>query len=185
MSGKKELCVLQKVCESGHTNVNLILPFVRSVDEFIYCRQRLETIWKNRPAQFQLWIMAEVPSVLFLLPDYVKAGVQGISIGTNDLTQFLLGIHRNSPQVASGFNGRDRAVMRAIEQLILGARAAGIPCSICGDATALYPEIVESLVRWGISSISVNVDAVEQTCRAIARAEQRLLMQAARSIVNN
>ncbi|PSB10014.1 phosphoenolpyruvate synthase, partial [filamentous cyanobacterium Phorm 46] len=180
-----ELSVLKKVCESGYKNVNLILPFVRSVEEFVYCQQRLETIWKNRPAQFQLWIMAEVPSVLFLLPDYVKAGVQGISIGTNDLTQFLLGIHRNSEQVASGFYGRDRAVMRAIEQLIRQAQAADIPCSICGDATALYPEIVESLVRWGISSISVNVDAVEQTCRAIARAEQRLLMQAARSIINN
>ncbi|MEG4285921.1 PEP/pyruvate-binding domain-containing protein [Microcoleus sp. A006_D1] len=180
-----ELCVLKKVYDSGHTNVNLILPFVRSVDEFAYCRQRLETIWKKRPPEFQLWMMAEVPSVLFLLPDYVKAGVQGISIGTNDLTQFLLGIDRESEQVAGGFKGRDRAVMRAIEQLIGQARAADIPCSICGDATALYPETVDSLVRWGISSISVNVDAVEQTCRAIARAEQRLLLEAARSIVNN
>ncbi|MEG4205955.1 PEP/pyruvate-binding domain-containing protein [Microcoleus sp. Pol7_A1] len=180
-----ELCVLQKLCESGYTNVNLILPFVRSVEEFIYCRQRLETIWKNRSAEFQLWIMAEVPSVLFLLPDYVKAGVQGISIGTNDLTQLLLGIHRNSEQVAGAFNGRDRAVMRAIEQLIKQARAAGIPCSICGDTPALYPDTVESFVRWGISSISVNAEAVEQTCRAIVRAEQRLLLEAARSIINN
>jgi len=180
-----ELCVLQKVCESGHTNVNLILPFVRSVDEFIYCRQRLETVWKNRSTEFQMWIMAEVPSVLFLLPDYVKAGVQGISIGTNDLTQLLLGIHRNSDQVAGAFNGRDQAVMRAIEQLIKQARAAGIPCSICGDAPALYPETVESFVRWGISSISVNVDAAEQTSRAIVRAEQRLLLELARSIINN
>ncbi|MEG4457323.1 putative PEP-binding protein [Microcoleus sp. N9_A1] len=180
-----ELCVLQKVCESGHTNVNLILPFVRSVEEFIYCRQRLETIWKNRSSEFQLWIMAEVPSVLFLLPDYVKAGVQGISIGTNDLTQLLLGINRNSDLVAGAFNGRDRAVMRAIEQLIKQARAAGIPCSICGDAPALYPDTVESFVRWGISSISVNVDAAEQTSRAIVRAEQRLLLELARSIINN
>ncbi|MEG4578393.1 PEP/pyruvate-binding domain-containing protein [Microcoleus sp. MON1_C5] len=180
-----ELCVLQKVCESGHTNVNLILPFVRSVDEFIYCRQRLETVWKNRSTEFQMWIMAEVPSVLFLLPDYVKAGVQGISIGTNDLTQLLLGVHRNSDHVAGAFNGRDRAVMRAIEQLIKQARAAGIPCSICGDAPALYPETVESFVRWGISSISVNVDAAEQTSRAIVRAEQRILLELARSIINN
>ncbi|MEG4507324.1 PEP/pyruvate-binding domain-containing protein [Microcoleus sp. F6_B4] len=180
-----ELCVLQKVCDSGHTNVNLILPFVRSVDEFIYCRQRLETVWKNRSTELKIWIMAEVPSVLFLLPDYVKAGVQGVSIGTNDLTQLLLGIHRNSDQVAGAFNGRDRAVMRAIEQLIRQARTAGIPCSICGDAPALYPETVESFVRWGISSISVNVDAAEQTSRAIVRAEQRLLLEAARSIINN
>ncbi|MEG4984177.1 PEP/pyruvate-binding domain-containing protein [Microcoleus sp. BR0-C5] len=180
-----ELCVLQKVGESGHTNVNLILPFVRSVDEFIYCRQRLETVWKNRSTEFQMWIMAEVPSVLFLLPDYVKAGVQGVSIGTNDLTQLLLGINRHSDQVAGAFNGRNQAVMRAIEQLIKQARAAGIPCSICGDAPALYPDTVESFVRWGISSISVNVDAAEQTSRAIVRAEQRLLLEAARSIINN
>ncbi|MGL5061935.1 MAG: putative PEP-binding protein, partial [Microcoleus sp.] len=180
-----ELKVLKTVCESGYTNVNLILPFVRSVEEFVFCHQRLEQLWPQRPAEFQLWIMAEVPSVLFLLPDYVQAGVQGISIGTNDLTQFLLGIDRNSEQMFDAFKKYDRAVMRAIEHSIVQAQAAGIPCSICGDAPALYPEIVESLVRWGITSISVNVDAVESTCRAIARAEQRLLLEAARSIINN
>ena len=63
--------------------------------------------------------------------------------------------------------------------------AVGIPCSICGDAPALYPDTVESFVRWGISSISVNVDAAEQTSRAIVRAEQRLLLELARSIINN
>lgn len=180
-----ELTVLKRVCESGYTNINLILPFVRSVEEFVFCRQRLETVWKQRPAEFQLWIMAEVPSVLFLLPDYVKAGVQGISIGTNDFTQLLLGINRNSPDLASAFSGRDRPMMKAIEQLIFQAKAAGIPCSICGDAPALYPKMIESLVLWGISSISVNVDAVEKTYRAIARAEQRLLLEAARSIIKN
>jgi pyruvate,water dikinase len=180
-----ELNVLKRVCESGYTNINLILPFVRSVEEFIICRQRLETVWKNRPGEFQLWIMAEVPSVLFLVPDYVKAGVRGISIGSNDLTQFLLGIHRNSQQAAGAFSGPDRAVMRAIEQSIVQARAAGIPCSICGDSPVLYPETIDSLVRWGISSISVNVDAAERTYRAIARAEQRLLLEAARSTINN
>lgn len=177
-----ELSVLKKVCDSGYTNINLILPFMRSVEEFVFCHQRLETIWKQRPSEFQIWIMAEVPSVLFLLPDYVKAGVRGITIGTNDLTQFLLGVHRNSEQMVGAFNGRDRPVMKAIEQLIVQSKAAGIPCSICGDAPALYPETIDSLVRWGISSISVNVDAVDRTCRAIARAEQRLLLEAARSI---
>ena len=180
-----ELTILKRVCESGYTNINLILPFVRSVEEFVFCRQRLETVWKQRPAEFQLWIMAEVPSVLFLLPDYVKAGVQGISIGTNDLTQLLLGVNRNSPDLASAFSGRDRPMMKAIEQLIVQAKAAGIPCSICGDAPALYPKMIESLVLWGISSISVTIDAVEQTYRAIARAEQRLLLEAARSILKN
>ena len=180
-----ELKVLKKVCDSGYTNINLILPFMRSVEEFVFCRQRLETVWEQRPAEFKLWIMAEVPSVLFLLPDYVKAGVQGISIGTNDLTQFMLGVNRNSADIASAFDGRDRPMMKAIEQLIVQAKVEGIPCSICGDAPALYPEIIESLVRWGISSISVNVDAVERTCRTIARAEQRIILEAARSIIKN
>src|SRR4029078_12654944 len=125
---------LAEVQRSGYTNINLILPFVRTVEEFSFCRQRVEQAGLTQFPEFQMWIMAEVPSVLFLLPDYVKAGVQGISIGTNDLTQLLLGINRHSDQVAGAFNGRDRAVMRAIEQLIKQARAAGIPCSICGDA---------------------------------------------------
>jgi pyruvate, water dikinase len=180
-----ELKVLKKVGDSGYTNINLILPFMRSVEEFVFCKQRLETVWKQRPTEFKLWIMAEVPSILFLLPDYVKAGVQGISIGTNDLSQFMLGVDRNSADMASAFNGRDRPMMRAIEQLIVQAKVAGIPCSICGDAPALYPEMIESLVLWGISSISVNVDAVERTYKAIARAEQRIILQAARSIIKN
>ncbi len=180
-----ELKVLKKVGDSGYTNINLILPFMRSVEEFVFCKQRLETVWKQRPTEFKLWIMAEVPSILFLLSDYVKAGVQGISIGTNDLTQFMLGVDRNSVDMASAFNGRDQPMMRAIEQLIVQAKVAGIPCSICGDAPALYPEMIESLVLWGISSISVNVDAVERTYKAIARAEQRIILEAALSIVKN
>ncbi|MEZ2280563.1 MAG: putative PEP-binding protein [Microcoleus sp.] len=180
-----ELKVLKTSWDSGYTNINLLLPFVRSVDEFSFCKQRLKTVWQQRPVEFKLWIMAEVPSVLFLLSDYVKAGVEGISIGTNDLSQFMLGVNRNSADMASAFSGRNQPMMRAIEQLILQAKEAGIPCSICGDAPALYPQMIDSLVLWGISSISVNVDAVEQTSRAIARAEQRIILEAARAIVKN
>ena len=131
-------------------------------------------------SQFQLWMMAEVPSVLFLLPEYVKAGVAGISIGTNDLTQLLLGVDREQGQLAKVFNERHPAVMSAIAQLIQMAKTAGIPCSICGQAPALYPEIIDQLVQWGITSISVEPEAVERTYQAIARAEQRLILAAAR-----
>jgi len=124
--------------------------------------------------------MAEVPSVLFLLPDYAQAGVQGIAIGTNDLTQLLLGIDRDSEQMNLVFNDKNTAVMRAIQQLIEMANKTGIACSICGDAPVLYPEIIDSLVRWGITSISVNVDAVEPTFIEIVRAEQRLIVEASR-----
>ncbi|MHC5734706.1 putative PEP-binding protein [Nostoc sp.] len=179
-----ELQALASVQQAGYTNVNLLLPFVRTVEEFVFCRRKVEQALLTEVAQFQLWMMAEVPSVLFLLPEYVKAGVSGISIGTNDLTQLLLGVDREQGQLAKVFNERHPAVMSAIAQLIQMAESAGIPCSICGQAPALYPEIIDKLVEWGITSISVEPEAVERTYQAIARAEQRLILAAARRKLN-
>ncbi|MDZ8140802.1 MAG: putative PEP-binding protein [Nostoc sp. DedQUE04] len=179
-----ELKALASVQQAGYTNVNLLLPFVRTVEEFIFCRRKVEQAFLTEVAQFQLWMMAEVPSVLFLLPEYVKAGVAGISIGTNDLTQLLLGVDREQGQLAKVFNERHPAVMSAIAQLIQMAQSADIPCSICGQAPALYPEIIDKLVEWGITSISVEPEAVERTYEAIARAEQRLILAAARRKLN-
>lgn len=176
-----ELTALVQVQQSGYTNLHLLLPFVRTVEEFSFCRRRVEQAGLTQVAQFQLWIMAEVPSILFLLPQYVNAGVQGVSIGTNDLTQLLLGVDRNQEQLAAAFDERHPAVMQAIAQIIQLARQAGIPCSICGQAPALYPELIDPLVRWGITSISVESEALELTYAAIARAEHRLILEAARS----
>ncbi|MDY6804990.1 MAG: putative PEP-binding protein [Cyanobacteriota bacterium] len=175
-----EIKVIERVYELGYNNVHLILPFVRSLEEFVFCRGRIEEMWKGKPSSFEIWIMAEVPSVLFLLPEYVEAGVRGICIGTNDLTQLLFGANREQEQIATALPPSHPAVMRAIKQLISMANTAGIPCSICGDAPALYPQIIDDLVRWGITSISVNPNAVEQTYRAIARAEHRLILDAVR-----
>jgi pyruvate,water dikinase len=176
-----ELEALAAMQQSGYTNIHLLLPFVRTVEEFSFCRRRVEQAGLTNVAQFQLWIMAEVPSILFLLPEFVKAGVQGISIGTNDLTQLLLGVDRDEGELAAAFDERHPVVMQAIAQIIEMARSAQIPCSICGQAPVRYPELIDSLVRWGIRSISVEPEAVEQTYTAIARAEQRLLLEAARN----
>ena len=175
-----ELQAIAAIQQADYNNIHLILPFVRTVEEFSFCRQKVESAGLTQKPQFQLWIMAEVPSVLFLLPEYVKAGVQGISIGTNDLTQLLLGVDREQGELASSFDERHPAVMRAVAQLIRMAKSAGIPCSICGQAPALYPEIIDKLVEWGITSISVEPEAVERTYKAIARAEQKIILEAAR-----
>ncbi|MBO3459206.1 PEP-utilizing enzyme [Aetokthonos hydrillicola Thurmond2011] len=180
-----ELAAVAAVQKAGYSNIRLVLPFVRSVEEFSFCRQKIEQAMLTLIPQFQVWIMAEVPSILFLLPEYVKAGVQGISIGTNDLTQLLLGVDRDQGNLTTVFNERHPAVTKAIAQLIEMANSAGIPCSICGQAPALYPEIIEQLVQWGITSISVEPEAIERTIRAIARAEQKLLLQAARKQINH
>lgn len=175
-----ELKVFQQLYQAGLTNLRLMLPFVRTVEEFRFCRQRVEQAGLTQFPQFQFWIMAEVPSVLFLLPEYVQAGVQGISIGSNDLTQLILGVDREEGQLANAFDTRHPAVLRAITQLIEMAKQAGIPCSICGQAPAQYPEIIDLLIQHGIHSISVEVSAIEQTYWAIRRSEQRLILQAAR-----
>ncbi|WP_017654955.1 putative PEP-binding protein [Fortiea contorta] len=175
-----ELAALASVQTAGYSNVNLLLPFVRSVEEFSVCRHKVQQAGLTQIPQFQLWIMAEVPSVLFLLPEYVKAGVQGIAIGTNDLTQLLLGVDREQRQLARVFNELHPAVMSAIAQLIQMSQTAGIPCSICGQAPAIYPEIIDRLIQWGITAISVEPEAVERTYQAIARAEQRFILAAAR-----
>ncbi|MBL1173747.1 putative PEP-binding protein [Pantanalinema sp. GBBB05] len=175
-----ELAALARVQQAGYPNIHLMLPFVRLVDEFTFCRERVERAGLTQIPQFQLWIMAEVPSVLFLLPEYVRAGVQGISIGSNDLTQLLLGIDRDSPQLPAIYNARHPAVQRAIAHLIQQARHLQIPCSICGQAPVQYPELVEDLIREGITAISVEPDAIEPTYQAIVRAERRLLLELAR-----
>ncbi len=175
-----ELTALKNVQQAGYHNIRLMLPFVRTVEEFSFCRRKVEQAGLTDIKEFELWIMAEVPSVLFLLPEYVKAGVQGISIGTNDLTQLLLGVDRDQAILAKSFDERHPVVMGAMSRLIEMAKEAGIPCSICGQAPALYPEIIEKLVEWGITSISVEPEALQRTYQAIYRAEQGLLLQAAR-----
>lgn len=175
-----ELKALKQVQSYGYTNVRLMLPFVRTVEEFSFCRRRIKQAGLMDYSEFQLWIMAEVPSVLFLLPDYVKAGIQGISIGTNDLTQLLLAVDRDQANLGVGLDGRHPVVWQAIKQLITMAKTAQIPCSICGQAPAQYPELIDLLVQWGITSISVDGSDLERTYQAIARAEQRLLLEAAR-----
>jgi pyruvate,water dikinase len=175
-----ELTALAQVQQAGWDNVHLLLPFVRTVEEFVFCRQRVEQAGLLRNPHFQLWIMAEVPSILFLLPEYVRAGVQGISIGSNDLTQLILAVDRDQGQMAAAFDERHPAVLAAIAQLIQQAKQLDIPCSICGQAPSRYPELIERLVQWGITSISVNPGVVEQTYQAIARAERKLLLETAR-----
>ncbi len=124
--------------------------------------------------------MAEVPSVLFNLERYAALGVAGISIGSNDLTQLVLGADRDSEQLAEVFDERDPAVVDYLEQLIPRARELGLKTSICGQAPSVYPEYADLLVRAGIDAISVNLDVVDRTRRLIDTAERRVLLAAAR-----
>jgi len=127
------------------------------------------------------WVMAEVPSVVHWLPEYVDLGIDGISIGINDLTQLILGVDRDSEICAELYDESDPAVLSAIEQIVNSARRLGITSSLCGQVPSTNPEFTDHLVAAGITSISVNPDAVDAARAAIAAAERRVLLVAARS----
>jgi len=175
-----ELEAIDRVWDAGHTNFHVMLPFVRTTRELKQCRDLVAAAGLLDRPGFELWVMAEVPSVLFNLEQYAGLGIAGISIGSNDLTQLLLGADRDGERLSNTFDERDPAVTEYLRQLIPRARAAGLQTSICGQAPSVHPEYAELLVRAGIDAISVSPDAVDRTRRLIAAAEQRLLLEAAR-----
>jgi pyruvate, water dikinase len=176
-----ELQAIRRVWDAGHANFHVMLPFVRTARELEACRTLVAESGLLSRRGFELWVMAEVPSVLFNLERYATLGIAGISIGSNDLTQLMLGADRDSELVAEVFDERDPAVADYLRQLIPQARALGLQTSICGQAPSVYPEYAELLVRCGIDAISVNMDVVDRTRRLIAAAETRLILDAARN----
>ncbi len=154
-----ELQALRRVQTTSATNINLLLPFVRGVEEFIFCRQRVQSALLTQVPSFQLGIMVEVPGVIFQLGDYVQAGVE-------DFSEY--------------FNARHPAVRAALKQIITQAKVLQIPCSVCGMAIVQYPEIIDDLIAWGVTSLSVDTEAVLATREAIVRAERRFLLENSR-----
>ncbi|MGZ8666003.1 MAG: phosphoenolpyruvate synthase [Solirubrobacterales bacterium] len=175
-----ELDAIRHVWDQGHTNFHVMLPFVRTARELETCRRMFDEAGLLERRGFELWVMAEVPSVLFNLASYAELGIAGISIGSNDLTQLVLGSDRDSAVLAETFDERDPAVVAYLRQLIPRARELGLQTSICGQAPSVHPEYAQLLVETGIDAISVNIDSVDRARRLIGAAEQRMLLDHAR-----
>jgi len=159
----------------GFKNLHLMIPFVRTVDELIKVKRIITASGLSRSNTFKLWMMVEIPSNVILLDKFIEAGIDGVSIGSNDLTMLILGTDRDNETVASEFDERNPAVTWALEHVVKTAVKHGITCSLCGQAASLYPDLVEKLVGWGITSVSVSPDAVDNTRRVIAHIEKNLL----------
>ena len=119
-------------------------------------------------------MMVEVPSNIILLEKFLDVGIDGISIGSNDLTQLTLGVDRDNARLAATFDERNEAVMLSLERAVKVAKSMGVTCSICGQAPSEFPELTEKLVEWGITSVSVSPDMIDITREIIAKAEARL-----------
>jgi len=170
---KLELEAIKRVREE-YENLWVMIPFVRTVEEMAGAKRVLEDNGLRQSEDFKLWMMAEVPSNVFLLDEFIDVGIDGISIGSNDLTQLVLGVDRDSPMFGEEFDERNEAVLIALERLITGGIKRGVTVSICGQAPSVYPELTAKLVEWGITSVSVSPDAIESTREIIAPVERRL-----------
>jgi pyruvate,water dikinase len=170
---KLEIEAIKRVREK-YKNLWVMIPFVRTAAEMARVKNLLSDEGLRQSRDFKLWMMVEVPSNVFLIDKFLDVGIDGISIGSNDLTQLILGIDRDSRKLAEQFDERDEAVLMALEKVIKATARRGVTSSICGQAPSVYPELTEKLVEWGITSVSVNPDVLEKTRGIIAAAEQRL-----------
>ena len=170
---KLEIEALKKARQS-FANLWVMIPFVRRVEGLAHARSILEAEGLTRSEGFKLWMMVEVPSNIILIDRFIDVGLDGISIGSNDLTQLVLGVDRDSPKLADVFDEQDEAVLWCLERAISRAKRRRITSSICGQAPSVYPELTEKLVEWGITSVSVSPDMIDITREIIAKAEARL-----------
>lgn len=173
-----ECRAIKKVREEyGLKNVWVMVPFVRRVEEFIQAKKIMEEEGLIQGPDFKVWIMVEVPSTVLLIDKFIEAGIDGVSFGTNDLTMLILGIDRDDAAVQEIYDERNLAVKRAISHVIRVCRKHGVTTSVCGQAPSNYPDIVEFLVREGVTSISVNPDKVIETREMVAAIERKIMLE--------
>lgn len=175
---KLEIKAVRKVREEyGLKNLNVMIPFCRTVEECEKVTALMAQEGLTRGKDFKVWLMAEIPANIILADQFNKF-VDGYSIGSNDLTMLTLGCDRDNDTVSHIFDERNLAVRRAIKHLIEVAHSEGKTVSICGQAPSVYPEFAEFLVKNGIDSISVNPDTVKFTKKMVAQVEQRIMLDA-------
>lgn len=162
--------------KEGFRNLWLMLPFVRTPKELLEVKKIIASNGLIRSPSFKLWLMVETPANVILLDKFIEVGIDGVSIGSNDLTMLILGVDRDNSEVAHIFNEQDESVLWALEQIVKTCQKRKITSSICGQAPSDYPDLVEKLVEWGITSVSVNPDAVIRTRETIYEAEKKLVV---------
>jgi pyruvate,water dikinase len=159
--------------EMGLTNLKLMVPFCRTVDEGRrVIAEMVRYGLKSGENGLEVYVMCEIPSNVILADEFADV-FDGFSIGSNDLTQLILGVDRDSEIVAHVFDERNAAVKKMIASVIATARARGRKIGICGQAPSDYPDFAAFLVEQGIDSISLNPDAVLKTTVTILDAEKR------------
>ena len=176
---KCEFKAIKKLHEKGYTNIGIMIPLSQSPAELVQAKALCSEVGLEPHKDVEFGMMVEIPAAAIMIDEYIKVGIDFVSLGTNDLTQYTLAVDRNNEFVAKHYSEEHPAVMKLIERTIRKCAEAGVKCSICGQAGSV-PHIVEKLVGFGITSVSSNTDAIADVRKTVARAEQKIILDAAR-----
>lgn len=161
--------------KAGLKNLWVMMPFVRTVEELREVKKIISASGLRRSGMFKFWMMVEIPANVILLDDFIDEGIDGVSIGTNDLTMLTLGVDRDNEKVADIYSEMNPAVLKSLEKIVTTCRKRKVSCSVCGQAPSVFPELVEMLVDWGVTSVSVSPDVIEKTRVIVYEAEKKIL----------
>jgi pyruvate, water dikinase len=173
-----ELEAFRRLYGMGYDNVEVMFPLVNDVEDVIRARNMLEEVGID-PEKRSWGVMVETPASALCIEQMADAGIDFASFGTNDLTQYTLAVDRNNGQVADRFDELHPAVLELIAQTIETCREHDVATSICGQAGS-KPQMVQFLVKEGVSSISANIDAVRDVQHEVKRVEQKLVLDTVR-----
>lgn len=176
---KCEFRAIKKLHEKGYTNIGIMIPLSQNPEELVQAKALCSEVGFEPHKDVDFGMMVEIPAAAIMIDEYIKIGLDFVSLGTNDLTQYTLAVDRNNEFVAKHYSEEHPAVMKLIERTIRKCAEAGVTCSICGQAGSV-PHIVEKLVEFGITSVSSNTDAIADVRKTVARAEQKIILDAAR-----
>ncbi|HIP84483.1 MAG TPA: phosphoenolpyruvate synthase [Methanothermococcus okinawensis] len=176
---KCELLAIKKLRSEGYKNIRLMIPLVTNASEVRKVKELAREIGLELGKDVEFGVMVETPAAALIIEDIIKEGIDFVSLGTNDLTQYTIAIDRNNELVAKYYRENHPAVLKLIEYVIKTCKKHGVKTSICGQAGS-RPSMVEKLVRWGIDSISANIDAIDTIRKTVARTEQRIILETIR-----
>jgi len=176
---KTEFKAIKRLVDEGYDNLGVMLPLVSHVEQLREAKRLAREVGLEPHKDVEFGVMVETPSSALIIEDLCKEGLDFISFGTNDLTQYTLAIDRDNERVFKLYDETHPAVLKLIKHVIKVCKKYGVETSICGQA-ASDPKMAKILVRLGIDSLSANPDAVQLIKQVVAREEQRIMLENAR-----
>jgi pyruvate,water dikinase len=171
---KCEVEAIRRLHKAGYTNVAIMLPFIAKIEELKRAKEIIKELAPD--VEIKIGIMVETPAAVMEIETFCKEGIAFASIGSNDLTQLVLGIDRGNAKIAKLYSESDPAVLAMIRHTIEICKKYNVESSICGEAGS-DPKMAELLVEMGISSISCEIDAIDKIRAVVARTEKRILFR--------